>query len=104
MPDKKLALCSCSNCCLYVSWRKIKYRIYDKSSIKWRNIIHFVEYLPACLRGELFSQLEGDATKLQYLKNLTKDRFLRGFVVYLGREIIPFGEELFAIPISAIWR
>lgn len=31
-------------------------------------------------------------------------RFLRGIVLYAGLEFIPFGSELYALPISALWR
>ena len=41
------------------------------------------------------------------LKNLAADakgRFVRGVVLYTGREMLPFGENLMAMPVSSLWR
>lgn len=41
------------------------------------------------------------------LKNLATDakgRFVRGVVLYTGREVLPFGENLMAMPVSSLWR
>jgi predicted AAA+ superfamily ATPase len=32
------------------------------------------------------------------------ERFVRGVVLYTGQEMLPFGENLLALPISALWR
>lgn len=37
------------------------------------------------------------------LKEGATDRFLRGVVLYTGRNAVPFGEDLLALPVSAIW-
>ena len=31
-------------------------------------------------------------------------RFVRGVVLYCGNEMLPFGENLIAMPVSALWR
>jgi hypothetical protein len=31
-------------------------------------------------------------------------QFVRGAVLYTGQEMLPFGENLLALPISALWR
>ena len=31
-------------------------------------------------------------------------RFVRGFVLYTGRQVIPFGERLHAVPVSLLWH
>lgn len=41
---------------------------------------------------------------LRALRDATADRFWRGIVLYRGREALPFGERLHALPISALWR
>ncbi len=32
-----------------------------------------------------------------------KNKFLRGIVFYTGKEFVPFGNELFAVPVSQLW-
>jgi uncharacterized protein len=40
---------------------------------------------------------------LQNLKEGFADRFLKGIVLYTGNTAVPFGEDLLALPVSAIW-
>lgn len=44
-----------------------------------------------------------DFSGLKTMKASLKERFVRGVVIYLGDDIIPFGENLFAIPLSTLW-
>lgn len=46
------------------------------------------------------------AKDFQHLKSLAadlKERFLRGIVLYTGDQMLPFGKNLYAIPVSALW-
>lgn len=45
-----------------------------------------------------------DFRGLHALREAARDRFLRGIVLYTGREAMPFGPSLFALPASAIWE
>ncbi len=45
----------------------------------------------------------GDFKGLYALAEEAGDLFVRGFVVYLGSEVVPFGNNMFALPISALW-
>ncbi len=45
----------------------------------------------------------GDFRGLRVLAEETGKRFLRGVVLYAGDEVVPFGGNLHAIPISALW-
>jgi predicted AAA+ superfamily ATPase len=45
-----------------------------------------------------------DFRSLRALAEATGDRFVRGIVLYTGRETVPFGERLFALPVSSLWR
>ena len=45
-----------------------------------------------------------DFKGLRFLKEALGARFRRGVVLYTGRESIPFGEQLDALPVSALWR
>ena len=44
-----------------------------------------------------------DFAGLKTLKESLNKRFVRGVVLYLGSEIIPFGENLHAMPMSMLW-
>ncbi len=45
-----------------------------------------------------------DLKGLWSLKEAAGERFLRGVVLYLGESILPLGENLYALPFSALWR
>ena len=34
----------------------------------------------------------------------TRQRFIRGVVLFTGSELLPFGRNLTAMPVSALWR
>ena len=44
-----------------------------------------------------------DFKGLRLLHETIGKRFVRGIVLYAGSEFIPFGSELQALPISALW-
>ncbi len=44
-----------------------------------------------------------DFKGLRALAEASGDRFLRGVVLYTGSQVIPFGERLQAMPLSALW-
>lgn len=45
-----------------------------------------------------------DFKGLHALAEITGKRFQRGIVLYTGRTSIPFGRNMYALPISALWR
>ena len=45
-----------------------------------------------------------DFKGLRSLADATGARFHRGLVFYTGREIVPFGPRLFAVPVEALWQ
>lgn len=45
-----------------------------------------------------------DFNGLRKLKELTGKRFKRGVVLYTGTAVVPFYEELWALPIQCLWR
>jgi hypothetical protein len=45
-----------------------------------------------------------DFKGLRALAELTGRRFLRGVMLYLGSESIPFGPQMHALPVSALWQ
>ena len=45
----------------------------------------------------------GDFKGLRALEKRTGEKFVRGVALYTGNVAAPFGEKLFAVPISALW-
>jgi uncharacterized protein len=45
-----------------------------------------------------------DFNGLKVLQEVTSNNFVCGVVLYSGKEIVPFGDKLFAIPISTLWQ
>ena len=51
------------------------------------------------------ASVKGDDLKgLEALKEVAKSRFKRGIVLYGGREIVPFAENVHAVPLSTLWQ
>jgi len=46
----------------------------------------------------------GDLAGLRALAELAGPRFVRGVLLYTGREVVPFASNLHAVPISALWH
>ncbi len=44
-----------------------------------------------------------DFKGLRALKQMVGKKFRRGIVGYAGKESVPFGDELYAVPIQAVW-
>ncbi len=45
-----------------------------------------------------------DFRGLRALREMLGDQFLRGFVLYAGSEVLSFGTDLFALPVSGLWH
>lgn len=45
-----------------------------------------------------------DFKALKTLQSNTGADFIKGVILYLGEEIIPFGDKLFALPLSSLWN
>lgn len=45
-----------------------------------------------------------DFRGLRALADVAGQRFVRGFVLHPGREIVPYGSELWAVPLSVLWN
>lgn len=46
---------------------------------------------------------QGDFKGLAFLRDKLKDRFAMGVVLYTGKQPLPFGDRLWALPYSALW-
>lgn len=47
---------------------------------------------------------QDDFKGLKFLAQISQKRFHRGIVLYTGKETISFGQNLYALPISALWH
>ena len=45
-----------------------------------------------------------DFKAIKDLQMSYKNKFLKGIILYLGNESIPFGKNLFAQPLNALWE
>ncbi len=45
-----------------------------------------------------------DFKGLKALAEAVSDRFHRGVLLYTGSEALPFGKQMHALPVSALWR
>ena len=45
-----------------------------------------------------------DFNGLKLLKEAVKDRFKLGIVIYTGTELVPFGKDLWAVPVCYLWE
>ncbi len=45
-----------------------------------------------------------DFKGLEYLQKELGKQFIRGIILYTGRQYVPFGDKLFALPISSLWQ
>ncbi len=45
-----------------------------------------------------------DFKGLKTLQQLTADDFVCGVVLYRGKDVVPFGKKLWAVPLSALWQ
>ncbi len=46
---------------------------------------------------------ENDFKGLKILEENSKQKFIKGIIIYLGKEIIPFGKKMSAVPVNCIW-
>jgi predicted AAA+ superfamily ATPase len=52
-------------------------------------------------KGDSISR--SDFKGLEELQSLTGDDFICGIILYNGRDVVPFGENLWAVPLSNLW-
>lgn len=45
-----------------------------------------------------------DFDGLKRLQSIAKQKFIRGIILYSGNTMIPYGDQLWAVPISSLWQ
>jgi len=91
-----------------ITWSRTRPRLFHFRTLKGQNEVDVVlENAAGKLVGVEVkaggSVDSGDFRGLRVLADQTGKRFLRGVVLYAGQEIVPFGRNLHALPISALW-
>ncbi len=89
------------------SWSKQNISIYHFRTSSGHEVDFVLERGDGTLIGiEVKASSHVDNKMFESLKMLegeTSRKFLRGFVIYTGSEVVPFAKNLFAIPVSAMW-
>lgn len=90
-----------------IGWSTLKPTPYHWHTAKRQKVDLLLEARDGRLIGievKAASSISADAFKgLRALKESMEDRFVRGIVLYSGSNIVPFGENLFAVPMRTLW-
>ena len=93
--------------CKQASWSKTGPRLYHFRAHSGEEVDIIMEDGAGRLVGvevkASTSVGEGDFRSLRILAAATGKKFVRGVVLYTGRETVPFGKNLTAAPVSALW-
>lgn len=89
------------------SWSQTNAKCYHFRTSSGQEVDIILEYPTGEIVGiEIKSRATVSANDFKWLKafqELVGKRFLRGIVLYTGDTIIPFGENLLAIPVHLLW-
>ncbi len=91
-----------------LGWSSVSPRMYHMRSESGREVdIVLEDARGRCVGIEVKSAATVDAGQFAGLKAFAQGlgkRFLRGVVLYTGREVVPFAKNLHALPLEALWR
>ncbi len=88
-------------------WSRVKPRLYHFRTETGAEVDFVMEDARGRVVGvevKAGSAGTGDFKGLKVLEEALGKKFLRGVVLYLGREAVPFAKNMHALPISALWR
>ena len=90
------------------TWSKVKVQIYHFRTTSGEEVDIVLENRSGDIVGIEIKNSEKitqeDFKGLRYLKEKGKDRFLKGIVLYTGSQALPFGENLYTLPINSLWE
>ncbi|HRE41391.1 MAG TPA: ATP-binding protein [Ignavibacteria bacterium] len=90
-----------------ISWSKVKPKIYFYRDFDGNEVDLILE-----LRGGDFIAIEikastsvkpNDFKGLKMLKAQTGNKFLKGFVIYMGDNIYPYDKDIYSLPVNTLW-
>ncbi|OGB83034.1 hypothetical protein A3F66_01885 [candidate division TM6 bacterium RIFCSPHIGHO2_12_FULL_32_22] len=91
-----------------ITWSKVKPELYHFRSTSGQEVDIILQDRSGKLiaievkSGE--TVLPKDFNNLKYLQEKLGKKFIKGFVVYSGRQILPFGKDLATLPINLLWK
>jgi predicted AAA+ superfamily ATPase len=89
------------------SWSKFNLSLYHYRSASGQEVDFIVERsdgkLVAVEVKATAKITASDFNQINVFAEETGKRFLRGIVLYTGKEVIPFAKNLFAIPVETLW-
>ncbi len=90
-----------------LSWSRVQPRLYHFRAASGSEVDFLLEDRAGrCVAIEVKAGAglgEKDFSGLRALRDALGERFRRGLVLYTGSEIVPFGRELFALPVHRLW-
>ncbi len=98
----------CSELHKQLSWSQRSARLFYYRTTNGREVDFVMEDSKGCMVGiEVKASAtigRSDLRGLEDLKQTVGQRFLRGILLYMGSEIVPFGPSMHALPLSALWK
>jgi predicted AAA+ superfamily ATPase len=89
------------------SWAEHRARLYHFRTTHGQNEVDIVLEsrgrvvgIEIKARGSISSK---DFQGMRVLQEMAGDKFMRGIILYLGQHVVPFGEQFWAVPVSALW-
>ena len=91
-----------------IGWSQTKPAMYYYRTAEGREVDYVLEDRRGMIVGvevKAATNLRSDDLRgLADLADATGKRFIRGVVLYLGHDVVPFGVNLHALPLDALWR
>lgn len=91
-----------------ITWSKTKPSLYHFRTAEGKEVDIILENRAGQLVGiEIKSAskvTQDDFKGLKFLQEKSPNKFLKGIVLYGGTEVVPFGNNLFALPINSLWQ
>ena len=86
-----------------ISPRLLHFRTSDNKEVDF--ILEFPDGKLAAIEVKTSDKVTGSDFKgIQSFKELALKDFVCGIVLYNGRQVVPFGKDLFAVPFSVLWQ
>lgn len=90
------------------TWSNISYRMFHFRSSTGKEVDLVLEDRSRRIIGiEVKAAVSigtNDFTGLKHLRELAGEHFVAGIILHAGREILPMGDRLWAMPISTLWN
>jgi predicted AAA+ superfamily ATPase len=89
------------------TWSDIEYTLYHFRNRDNKEVDIVIELRDGTLIGVEVkaskSVSQKDFQGMKALRDLARDRFLCGIILYSGTEVFPYGEDMYLAPLSSIW-